>query len=154
MRLAERLAEDRVRKHTAPEVNRRIDEKTALRIQTYAQARSEMISHRLAELDREWDMERVLQTNAATLALSGSLLGLFVNRRWLLLPAFVSAFLLQHAIQGWCPPVGPLRRLGVRTRKEIEKERYALKLLRGDFDGGTNAAETRDVTKLLASLER
>lgn len=153
MRLAERFAEDRVRKHTAPEVNRSIDEKTALRIQTYVQARSE-ISRRLADLDREWDMERVLETNAATLALSGSLLGLFVNRKWLLLPAFVSAFLLQHAIQGWCPPVAPLRRLGVRTRQEIEKERYALKVLRGDFDGETSAGEPRDITKLLASLER
>ena len=28
-----------------------------------------------------------------------------------------------------------LRRLGVRTQSEIEYERYALKLLRGDFTG-------------------
>jgi hypothetical protein len=27
------------------------------------------------------------------------------------------------------------RRLGVRTRQEIEREKYALKALRGDFDG-------------------
>lgn len=26
------------------------------------------------------------------------------------------------------------RRLGVRTQREIERERYALKALRGDFD--------------------
>jgi hypothetical protein len=44
------------------------------------------------------------------------------------------AFFLQHAIQGWCPPLPAFRMLGFRTKKEIEKERYALKLLRGDFD--------------------
>jgi hypothetical protein len=46
----------------------------------------------------------------------------------------VSGFLLRHAIEGWCPPVTFLRRSGVRTRMEIEQERYALKILRGDFD--------------------
>jgi hypothetical protein len=45
----------------------------------------------------------------------------------------VTGFLLQHAIQGWCPPVPILRRLGFRTADEINRERYALKALRGDF---------------------
>jgi hypothetical protein len=45
----------------------------------------------------------------------------------------VTAFLLQHALQGWCPPVPVFRRLGVRTTAEIDRERYALKALRGDF---------------------
>jgi hypothetical protein len=42
--------------------------------------------------------------------------------------------LLQHAVQGWCPPIPILRRLGFRTADEINRERYALKALRGDFD--------------------
>ena len=50
-----------------------------------------------------------------------------------MLPLVVSGFLLQHAIQGWCPPLPVFRKLGFRTRAEIEQERYALKLLRGDF---------------------
>ena len=50
-------------------------------------------------------------------------------------PVIVCGFLLQHAIQGWCPPVPVFRRLGVRTSFEIEQERYALKSLRGDFQG-------------------
>jgi len=45
----------------------------------------------------------------------------------------VTAFLLQHAVQGWCPPLPVLRRLGFRTAREIEVERNALKALRGDF---------------------
>jgi len=47
----------------------------------------------------------------------------------------VLSFLFQHAVQGWCPPVPVFRRMGVRTRKEIDREKYALKALRGDFDG-------------------
>jgi hypothetical protein len=46
-------------------------------------------------------------------------------------------FLFQHAIQGWCPPVPVLRRLGFRTANEIEQERTALKALRGDFNAVT-----------------
>ena len=44
------------------------------------------------------------------------------------------SFLLQHALQGWCPPLPLFRRLGVRTAREIARERYALQALRGDFD--------------------
>jgi len=35
-------------------------------------------------------------------------------------------FLLQHGMQGWCPPLPILRRLGVRTRGEIDREKYEL----------------------------
>ena len=53
--------------------------------------------------------------------------------------ALVTLFLFQHAIQGWCPPVPILRRLGFRTSYEIEEERVALKVLRGDFNEVTHA---------------
>jgi hypothetical protein len=66
--------------------------------------------------------------------LIGTGLGASVNRRWFALPAIVGAFLLQHAVQGWCPPLPVFRRLGFRTAAEIDRERYALKALRGDFD--------------------
>ncbi len=93
----------------------------------------EKIDGRLAELDREWDIERVLEANAASLALSGMLLGLFRHRAFLVLPLAVAGFLLQHALQGWCPPMRFFRRRGVRTAAEIAGERTALKSLRGDF---------------------
>ena len=72
-------------------------------------------------------MERVLEVNASTLALSGLVLGATVNKKWLLVPCVVLSFLLQHGLQGWCPPLPLLRRLGVRTRGEIDREKYALK---------------------------
>jgi hypothetical protein len=79
-------------------------------------------------------MERLLETNASALAFTGLVLGLTHSKKWLMVPGIVLPFLFQHAVQGWCPPVPVFRRLGVRTRKEIDREKYALKALRGDFD--------------------
>ncbi len=148
------LNEDRVRAQTDPEINRRIDTALERRLRFYATQDKEAISERIQELDREWDIERVLETNAATVSLVGLLLGLTKNRFWLVLPVAVSGFLLQHAIQGWCPPVPVFRRQGVRTRLEIEQERYALKVLRGDFDHIEPAEpqSLRDATQIAESV--
>jgi len=123
----------RVPEHTAGHINKRIRDRIESNVARYADADPSAIDGRLMELDREWDMERTLEANAATIALLGLGLGTFVDRRFYLLPAVVTGFLLQHAIQGWCPPMPVFRRLGVRTAAEIEEERYALKALRGDF---------------------
>ncbi len=72
-----------------------------------------------------WDIERLLEANASTIMLVGLVLGTTANRKFLLVPAAVAAFLLVHALRGWCPPLPILRRLGVRTQAEIESERYA-----------------------------
>ena len=74
-----------------------------------------------------------MEANAAGLSLTAVILGVFDDRKWFLVPGVIAAFLLQHAVQGWCPPVPLLRRLGFRTEAEINRERYALKALRGDF---------------------
>lgn len=124
---------DRVPAHTADEVNRRIARETVDRIVYYADHPDE-IDDRLDELDREWDIERALEANASVLAFGGTALGATVDRRWLVLPALVTAFLFQHAVQGWCPPLPVLRRLGFRTVQEIEEERYALLELLSDPD--------------------
>lgn len=123
---------NRVPVHTAEEINQRI-ERDIERSAAYFAAHPDEIPARLEELDREWDIERALEANAATLALAGVGLGAFADRRFLALPIAVTAFLLQHAVQGWCPPVPVLRRLGFRTAAEIERERTVLKALRGDF---------------------
>jgi hypothetical protein len=92
-----------------------------------------LLTRRLEEVEQRSDMERTLETNAATLVLVGTALAALHGRRWLILPGVVSGFLLQHARQGWCPPVPLFRRLGIRTAREIATERYAIKALRGDF---------------------
>jgi hypothetical protein len=123
---------DRVPAHTAADVNQQIHEQMAERVRFFA-AYPERIPQRLKELDEEWDIERAIEANASALAFAGVALGATADRRWLILPALVTAFLFQHAVQGWCPPVPILRRLGFRTAHEIEQERHALKAIRGDF---------------------
>lgn len=123
----------RVAENTAEYLNKQIRRQTEETLTRCAAAGSAAIDQRLAELDAEWDIERMLEANAATVALLGLMLGATTDRRWFMLPAVVAGFLLQHAVQGWCPPMPVFRRLGVRTTTEIDYERYALKALRGDF---------------------
>lgn len=164
---------DRIRRHTAGEVLRRIDDVTVASLSRCAESPAGT-QQRLDRLDREWDTDRALEVEAATMGLIGLALGVFVrpqllalpaaldrewdvehllqanaspivllglalaatvSRRFVALPAGVFGFFAQHALQGWCPPIPVFRRLGVRTQREIERERYALKALRGDFDG-------------------
>ena len=117
---------ERVPLHTAPGINARIRQRTRENVARVTAAGPAAIRARLDALDREWDIERAIEANAATVALIGTALGAFVNRRFLLIPAAVCAFLAQHALQGWCPPVPVLRRLGFRTEREIFEERRAL----------------------------
>jgi hypothetical protein len=138
---------DRVRSNTNPDINARIDRDLEMRIRFYAAQDPQAISERLEELDREWDIERLLQTNAAAVSLTGLLFSLLGGRKWLVLPIAVSGFLLQHAVQGWCPPLPLFRKMKVRTRSEIEQERYALKMLRGDFDTTEGARDPEDIAR-------
>ena len=124
---------DRVRRHTPAEINRHIDAEIDTTLQRYTGASRELLSQRIDELDREWDIERVLETNAASVSLLSLVLSRTHNRKWMWLTTGVAAFLLEHALQGWCPPVSLFRRLGIRTQGEIDREKYALKVLRGDF---------------------
>lgn len=123
----------RVPQQTCEQINRRIQQETHDRVARFRNASPAVISQRLLELEQEWDIERVLEANAATLSMLGLTLGATRDRRWFALPAIIGGFLLQHAVQGWCPPLGLFRRLGVRTQREIDEERFALKVLRGDF---------------------
>lgn len=131
---SELIRGDRVRANTLPEINQAIDTEIAATVRFYAGKTDYEITKRIKELDLEWDIERYLEANAAIFTFIGAALGLKKNQNWFVLPLIVSIFLLQHAVQGWCPPLSIFRRLGIRTRREIEVEKYAMKALRGDFD--------------------
>jgi hypothetical protein len=144
---------DRVRAHTSDEVNAQLDKEARRCVQQFADREREDINRHIDELSREWDTERYLQVNASVLALSGTVLGAVVSRKFFLLPAVVFGFFFQHAVQGWCPPLPVFRKLGVRTRKEINREKYALKALRGDFDQ-ISAESTQSEAELSEKLEK
>lgn len=127
---------DRVRDHTAPKVNERIDALTRATIDATLNQGPSAIEHRLAELDEEWDIDRALMVNfavvggvsfAAGLARYAGSSFLGPPRKGLLY--FFGAqlgFMLLHGVVGWCPPASLLRRLGFRTKGEIETERHVL----------------------------
>ncbi len=123
---------DRVLAHSPASANRRIADRTARRVNDAA-ASVAALRQQLRELDDEWDVERALEANAGTIAFLGAVLALTVDRRFALVPAVVGGFLVQHALQGWCPPLPLMRLAGLRTAREIGLERTALKALRGDF---------------------
>ena len=126
----------------AESVSERIWQETTERVRRYAE-RPGSIDDRLRDLDREWDIERILAIETAAFSLAGIVLGILASFWWLLLPGLLAAFLLEHAVHGWCPPVAVFRQMGIRTRMEIEAERYALKGLRGDFRGLQGPAPSR-----------
>ncbi len=99
------------------------------------------LSERIKQLSQEWDTERVMEVNASLLILLSSYLGIKMSRFWFLLTGTVAAFMLQHALQGWCPVLPFIRKWGVRTSDEIYAEKTALKILRGDFTGECPNAE-------------
>jgi hypothetical protein len=121
----------RFERFTAPDMEERLRRELEARVHYFAQ-RPEEIDRRLEELDEEWDIERLVEANVGAFSLMGLTFGV-VRRRWYLLSAVAAALLIQHAFQGWSAPASVLRRLGIRTREEIDHERYALKALRGDF---------------------
>jgi hypothetical protein len=147
----------RVERSTARGLNERIRISSDAQISRLEGAKPVEFQARLEELDREWDIERLLQANASTLVMLGVALGYAVDRRFLILPAAVLTFFAQHALQGWCPPIPVFRRREVRTMREIERERYAIKALRGDFDdipAAGGAQREGRVRAALAAVDR
>jgi hypothetical protein len=91
------------------------------------------IDERLLELDHEMDIESYMQTENAALTLAGIVLSITSNRAWIALSLATSILSLANVVRGRNNPLPVFRKLGFRTRGEIEKERYALKAIRGDF---------------------
>lgn len=124
---------DRARRHTARSVLRRIDNDTLDHLMEVGQ-KPETASRRLEALDREWELDRTVEAEAAAMGLIGLALGAFVRPAFLAMPATVGAAVFLFGTRGIYPLLPIFRRLGIRTSREIERERYAIKALRGDFD--------------------
>lgn len=129
---------DRVRDHSAHVVNRRIVREIDANVERCLRDGRDAVIQRLTELDHEWDIDRVLMANFAVVGGTAYAVGLdrFAHRPfwglgrrrkgWLYFVGAQLGFLFMHAAVGWCPPVVFWRRLGVRTKTEIEAERALL----------------------------
>ncbi|HSU54737.1 MAG TPA: hypothetical protein VLT36_11815 [Candidatus Dormibacteraeota bacterium] len=134
----------RIRRLTAEGLNNDFEREARARVAYYA-SRPEQIERRLRELDDEWDIERVIELEVAGTVFTGFFLGITLSKKWFLLPAIASAMLLLHSARGTYPLLPLLRRLGFRSANEIARERYALKAVRGDFEGVSESEEQKRV---------
>lgn len=86
----------------------------------------EVISSRLKELEKEWDLERVHELNNSLYELHGTLLGKLLNKHFSQLPISTTMRLAQEMGNNWNPPAGMFKSLGYRTKEEIENEKRTL----------------------------
>ena len=124
---------DGIREHTRDSSNARIDRDTQQALDRVGYSR-ERIYARLAELDREWDIDRALMLNfavIATFSASMTMRNIFRHRKLGVFGAMFftqMSFLAHNAIRRWCPPMPVFRRLGFRSAREINRERAELEL--------------------------
>jgi hypothetical protein len=116
---------DRIRNLTPKGVNRQIDQRTQASIARVTAEGRSAIEARLVELQREWDIDRVLMANFAAIVFA-QLCAATRDRRWLWGPLLQTPLLMMHATIGWCPPTLWFRPMGFRTRFEIQAEREVL----------------------------
>ncbi len=125
--------------HTSPEAAAESNARRTEANLAFFKENPSMIASRLDELDDEWDTQRVLQVATSGLTLGFFWLSLTKSRIWTLLTAVLAGGSLHHGIVGQSPAEDLVRRLGFRTREEIEFEKRAL--LRIDFIGTQNRLE-------------
>lgn len=150
MEIIESIIVERESRETSEENHANVSQKLVNSISRYYNSTPETITKRLQELEKEWDLEKVLQMNASTLALTGMVFGTLFNKRWFLLSGLVAGFLFLHEVQGR-PPLSFLKSLGFRTREEIDEEIFALKALRGDFENLPGAGPEEMIRRLRKS---
>jgi len=139
---------NRVEKFSRSKINSHIQARIQKNVQLYA-SNPGGIEKRLAQLDREWDTERVIELQTALTVFGCATVAWILGWHWMLqLPTMLAMFFLaQHAIVGWSPAVWLLRLYDFRTPTEILEEKVALKMVRGDF-GEISEATVRDVVRV------
>ncbi|MGZ3787891.1 MAG: hypothetical protein ACXVLQ_05175 [Bacteriovorax sp.] len=118
---------DRIRSNSPKILNKKIDQRTESLLQQTINDGPIAIHQRLNALDREWDIDRAIILFFSGMALLQ--LAMMANKNskkqfWA--PLLQAPFLFLYASLGWSPPVPLLRKLGFRTRFEIEEEREIL----------------------------
>lgn len=134
------LGRDSTRAWTPVHVNERIDHRTQLRVRRFVGRDRRAIERRIAALDREWDIDRVVVTLYALgngIARERALAGRF---GWKTLSRLQNLVLLGYLAIGWAPPITLLRSLGFRTKSEIEVEKRALERI---LEGRHGALESK-----------
>ena len=102
------------------------------RLACLADAGPKAVDDRLAELEREWTAGRMTKAAIGVVIISGLALS-YLNPWWLILPG-VGGLLLLSYLFGRTSGLGILfHKMGYRSGFEVDREKMALKVLRGDF---------------------
>lgn len=118
----------RQRRHARMEekYRRRANAETEHHLQEVFHNGTHAVAKRLAELEHEWSVEDILKLHAATFLLKFGLFGAIVNKKYFFGIAGIGALAMMQTIQGWSPPYMMIRKMGNRTRDEIDDERQRL----------------------------
>ncbi|MDQ2751550.1 MAG: hypothetical protein M3R72_00840 [Bacteroidota bacterium] len=92
------------------------------------------IENRLRQLEKETSIEQIFQLHDAANVIAGVLLSVATRKqKWLILPILIAIVQSVQTATGQRLGTSLLRKYGFRTKDDIDKEKYALKALRGDF---------------------
>lgn len=127
------MIEDVIRDESPAWVNANIDRDTLATLEEYKNAAPEKVQERIDELAWEYDVSCATSLAFAAIGLGGLALSR-LHKGFLALPAIANGLLLVQNLPVPSPGVTALFRVaGFRSRTEIERERQALKMLRGDY---------------------
>lgn len=103
------------------------------RLASLADAGAAAIEDRLVKIDREWTVGRCTKVTLGGLIVLGMVLAATVGVWWLILPGVAAVLLLQYFFthMSWLAIL--FHNMGFRCGSEVEHEKIALKVLRGDF---------------------
>lgn len=82
----------------------------------------------IEELEKEWDIEKIVELSAAVVTIASVLLSHTKNKQLNKLGETISSLLGVDSLKNWRPPTPFLRGMGFRSREEIDRE---IKSLRG-----------------------
>lgn len=128
-------------------------------IRYYGSLGKDGLSERIRALDVEWDSERFVTVALSGAGLLGIVMGMFGSRLWRVLTWASLPLLFLHGREKRRPWDSLVKSLGLRSRKAIQGEMYALKALRGDFrnvETDTEAVEEkleRSATRALEAVK-
>lgn len=85
------------------------------------------LRQKVRAIRKEWNRKQTTRAGAITVAVGGTLLGLFVHRAFLLLPVGVAAVALRRPVQRWAPRVLMLGRILLRLQALRRRVRGAMR---------------------------
>lgn len=123
-------------------------------VRFYGSLGAQAVSDRLKALEEEPDLESVATLGLAGTGVLALIFGILGSRLWRLLAWLALPLIFAHVRGRFAAPGEFLRTLGLRSRKEIEEEKYALKALRGDFRdlGESQMADMADPASALDAV--